>query len=74
MLAEILLAIKSVTALAGLLQDLVSEVKSLRLATEQKNLDQLKSEVNEKLEQLKSAKTDEERKHALLAIALKLQN
>lgn len=73
MLAEILLTLKSLAALAGLLQDLISEVKSLRLATEQRNLDQLKSDINEKIEILKNAKTDDDRKRALLDIANRMQ-
>lgn len=73
MLAEILLTLKSLAALAGLLQDLISEVKSLRLATEQRNLDQLKSDINEKIELLKNAKTDDDRKRALLDIANRMQ-
>lgn len=39
---------------------------------EMKNLDQLKSEVNEKIEQLKVAKNDEERKRLIVDISKRI--
>ena len=73
MIAEIFLAIKSITQLVNLFQNLILEVKSLRLAMEMKNLDELKAEVNEKIEQIKVAKTDADRLALIVAISKRMQ-
>jgi hypothetical protein len=71
-ITELILTIKSLGKLAELFQSLISEVKDLRLAIEQKNLDQLKAETNEKIEQLKTAKSDADRMRIIVELS-KLQ-
>jgi hypothetical protein len=71
-LASLFSALKSLGALSNLLESLVSEVKNLRMSLEQKNLEQLKNEIGDKLKQLEVAKTDEERKRAIVDISKRL--
>lgn len=71
-ITELILAVKSLGKLAELFQSLILEVKDLRLAIEQKNLEKLKEQTNEKLEQLKTAKSDADRMRIIVELS-KLQ-
>lgn len=65
-------ALSSMGQVASLLSELISEVKNLRLSVEKNNLEELKAVTNEKIEQLKNAKTDADRMRIIVELS-KLQ-
>ena len=73
MMAEIIAAIRSLGAIAGLLKELTEEVKGLRLEKENKEIEDFKKGVRFELEQIKVATNDIDRKRLLLELSRRMQ-
>lgn len=72
MFGEIMLALKSIQALANLLSELISVVKQLNLTIEEKQISEYKKEVNEVLEQIKVATSDDSRRKLIVDLSKRL--
>lgn len=72
MFGEIMMALKSIQALANLLSELISVVKQLNLTIEEKQISDYKKEVNSVLEQIKTATSDDDRRKLIVALSRKL--
>jgi hypothetical protein len=72
MMAEIIAAIRSLGAIAGLLRDLVTEVNKLSQAMEEKQIEEFKRGVNETLQKIEKASNDADRKLLIVELSRRL--
>ena len=73
MFAEIMLALKSLAAIAGLLREVVDEIKLLRDENTERKLDAIRKEVDVTLSKIKGAKTNEEREKLALELSTRIR-
>ena len=73
MFAEIMLAIKSIQGILSAINSLGDKIDKLNLIIENKQLEEFKRETNEKLEQIKNAANDVDRKRLLVELSKQLQ-
>lgn len=71
-LASIMSALTSLSQLAKLLETLISEVKNLSQALEEKQIDKFKKEVESALKKIEDSKNDKDRKLALVELSKQL--
>ena len=72
MFVAIIGALKAIPEIVNMIKLLVSEVNSLRLAFELKQIETFKTEVRIELESIKNATNDIDRKSALLRLSSRL--
>jgi len=72
MFVAIIGALKAIPEIVNMIKLLVSEVNSLRLAFELKQIETFKTEVRIELEAIKNATNDIDRKSALLRLSSRL--
>ena len=72
MFVEIMAALKSIGAIAGLLREAIDEIKLLRNESLERKLDVIRKEVDMTLTKIKGAKTNEEREKLALELNIRI--